>query len=666
MPAKTPNTQHDVHQHTWNVNVNLNKCLPEHLKSRHLSPPIKVNNHSSMGGVEEITLILTLDQTDNQDVQVQVKVMDKRTKTCQYDYRWQMQISQMYRGNANDTTSDDEGERPNTTNDKAPPKASPKTPRKAKRKNSLVVPTQTTGELTNCPLLLETPLTHFQVSVHMTVALTPKFWFQQPVVLQRTWQHSRINAMHTIQTLKVDFGVNKSQFRVPHLTGNADWLATTNCTYGLQNKHSNTYSSELTAILSVPSGYQMEDCNFGATFMAQRKRTTGLYDSCAMYGYNDTDSVETSLSLSTGFGLKIQNNLTLELCARKVFIISGPAHWAQQQRTPELPLMRPSDAYMADQPPETMVTLVVGEDDRQSILVHRAVLMAHSDVFRTMLETDMMEKRTGVVQLPIAEAELWQEFITFCYTGQCDYDDITMLEDLMDLAEMYNMQALRTFTETASALIMCRPTSKDCFDMPRCIKEMADEPQRFSDPYAFVQRDLPELRPVIMQPVYRQLLESKIATDLVLRAGEKQFAVHEFVFHAGCNTFMKVVREQIDAHSADVDLSGWCDERELQAIIEHLYWDRPVAELFGEANFDDVVQLMWVTVRFGLVQLFEDCENVVMALSTKYSVAYVRQALHGHRMSKRMVAFLDSMPTERHYFEKPRNIEELARYDTMN
>lgn len=58
--------------------------------------------------------------------------------------------------------------------------------------------------------------------------------------------------------------------------------------------------------------------------------------------------------------------------------------------------------------------------DGQEIVAHRNILSAQSDVFKTMLATDMTEKMTGVVQLVDVTGAGLKICFKFLYTGELD------------------------------------------------------------------------------------------------------------------------------------------------------------------------------------------------------------------------------------------------------
>lgn len=53
----------------------------------------------------------------------------------------------------------------------------------------------------------------------------------------------------------------------------------------------------------------------------------------------------------------------------------------------------------------------------QYLKVHKIVLSARSEVFKTMLQTDMKEAQTGVIEMQDMDVNYFQDFIEFLYTG---------------------------------------------------------------------------------------------------------------------------------------------------------------------------------------------------------------------------------------------------------
>ena len=75
---------------------------------------------------------------------------------------------------------------------------------------------------------------------------------------------------------------------------------------------------------------------------------------------------------------------------------------------------------------------------------HKVILAANSPVFRRMLQTDMVEKATGEVNMRNVHPEVVKLMLQFMYHNDIDRraDDNT-ISDLHDLADMYLIKDLK-------------------------------------------------------------------------------------------------------------------------------------------------------------------------------------------------------------------------------
>jgi hypothetical protein len=88
------------------------------------------------------------------------------------------------------------------------------------------------------------------------------------------------------------------------------------------------------------------------------------------------------------------------------------------------------------------VTFVV--EDRE-IKVHKLILAARSQVFRTMLSVDMKEKNENRVILPNVAFDAVKEFLKFLYSAKVNVS--AHAKDLLILAEMYEINDLKEICE---------------------------------------------------------------------------------------------------------------------------------------------------------------------------------------------------------------------------
>ena len=78
--------------------------------------------------------------------------------------------------------------------------------------------------------------------------------------------------------------------------------------------------------------------------------------------------------------------------------------------------------------------------------IHKFILAARSPVFRAMFESDMIESRTGRVQIVDVEPEIFRQLLQFLYTGMLDKP---VSKELGDAAEKYQVETLTSLCRTA-------------------------------------------------------------------------------------------------------------------------------------------------------------------------------------------------------------------------
>ena len=85
----------------------------------------------------------------------------------------------------------------------------------------------------------------------------------------------------------------------------------------------------------------------------------------------------------------------------------------------------------------------------------KIILASYSPVFRRMLQTDMLEKATGVVNMKEVNPGVIEMMLNFMTNGEIDStaDDDT-ISDLYDVADMYLIKDLKTLCDD----ILANPT----------------------------------------------------------------------------------------------------------------------------------------------------------------------------------------------------------------
>lgn len=86
------------------------------------------------------------------------------------------------------------------------------------------------------------------------------------------------------------------------------------------------------------------------------------------------------------------------------------------------------------------VTIVVGAKEYR---VHKLILIARSSVFATLLTTHLLKKEKNRLTVTDIEEEVFEELLTFLYTGKFSITNIEKLSSLFEAAIKYGMKDLR-------------------------------------------------------------------------------------------------------------------------------------------------------------------------------------------------------------------------------
>lgn len=85
---------------------------------------------------------------------------------------------------------------------------------------------------------------------------------------------------------------------------------------------------------------------------------------------------------------------------------------------------------------------VLKVEDRE-FRVHKAILAARSPVFASMFQHDMVEKNSGVVDIPDCTAESFEVFLLYLYTGCADTMSRNNVFHLYYAADKYRVDDLK-------------------------------------------------------------------------------------------------------------------------------------------------------------------------------------------------------------------------------
>ncbi|KAK3907597.1 Speckle-type POZ protein [Frankliniella fusca] len=93
--------------------------------------------------------------------------------------------------------------------------------------------------------------------------------------------------------------------------------------------------------------------------------------------------------------------------------------------------------------------LILEMKDGRTIGARKAVLTACSPVFRAMFMHDTVEKRDNRIVMPDVSLEAITEALRFMHTGAANLDDVDMVQEVVELAERYDLVLLKIMCESA-------------------------------------------------------------------------------------------------------------------------------------------------------------------------------------------------------------------------
>ena len=77
---------------------------------------------------------------------------------------------------------------------------------------------------------------------------------------------------------------------------------------------------------------------------------------------------------------------------------------------------------------------------------HKAILASQSPVFKKMLESDMKEQRTNVIEISDVDQAVISDMLAYFYTGSAPHID-TLDKELLDVADKYELSQLFAMCE---------------------------------------------------------------------------------------------------------------------------------------------------------------------------------------------------------------------------
>ncbi|KAL3682641.1 hypothetical protein R1sor_000663 [Riccia sorocarpa] len=88
----------------------------------------------------------------------------------------------------------------------------------------------------------------------------------------------------------------------------------------------------------------------------------------------------------------------------------------------------------------------IGRDGR-SVYAHRFILAGRSKVFQRMLDTEMKEKKTGVIRVDDVAGPVLRSMVNYCYTAEIQFTEEAPADELLKVAEKYDIKDLKAVCE---------------------------------------------------------------------------------------------------------------------------------------------------------------------------------------------------------------------------
>ncbi|KAK7301983.1 hypothetical protein RJT34_12860 [Clitoria ternatea] len=95
---------------------------------------------------------------------------------------------------------------------------------------------------------------------------------------------------------------------------------------------------------------------------------------------------------------------------------------------------------------DLLLLLPADDSSASAIPIHRNILVNLSPVFKAMLESDMLESRSGTIKIADVSCETLRAFVVYLYTAEACLDD-QMAGNLLALGEKYQVKYLKAYCE---------------------------------------------------------------------------------------------------------------------------------------------------------------------------------------------------------------------------
>lgn len=175
------------------------------------------------------------------------------------------------------------------------------------------------------------------------------------------------------------------------------------------------------------------------TMMELQKKNKHFYGSFTLYSvcgcnssYDKTLAFDSSIP---GLQLSLIGGLdnTVEVKSNCKYILKVQIYQEHQTHLTEAHNKLLGNENLSD------VTFIVGSEE---IAANKCILSAHSVVFESMFEIDMVEKKTSRVEITDIEPATFKLLIRYIYCGELDYNSIKELQKLALAADKYSLESL--------------------------------------------------------------------------------------------------------------------------------------------------------------------------------------------------------------------------------
>lgn len=104
-------------------------------------------------------------------------------------------------------------------------------------------------------------------------------------------------------------------------------------------------------------------------------------------------------------------------------------------------------------------------DNGKEFKVHKMVLASRSQVFKNMIDSDMMESKTGIIHIKDVEPDVMQEILKFIYGLSCDVTHLP--HKVFKVAHMYGLDKL---TEMCRGFMMHNINHENFFGISKLVE----------------------------------------------------------------------------------------------------------------------------------------------------------------------------------------------------